>query len=630
MTRLGAVVAVAVLAGGAAVSSATSAAAISTPPPTVTTPACPGYSGQNNVNPFIKVAGGLYTPGNRTAYKVATMPASVTTAWGTPAPVTVSWGANPYNDISWQSWLHSLKWLGALVTTGGGRTFLDAGGVSRVPTTEQRWDALGLALGATKHYLATYPKVATAPNAVQASSFAHRAQFLSCLIETMGPANAPSWLTTAAAAHAAYLNAPAHYAAIPNQAIDQALGVLSTGCVLAAGGSATGRAYRNAAITRLGTLLDASIGPDGVPLEQAPGYSAYMYALWVKVTASYKGCGLSASGAIPVRTAAVPAFLAHATRPDGKLLQLGDTVTEATPSLPGSEYAASSGATGTAPAQRVKIFSPSGFVFGRSSWYPFGSASFYSVRFGPPVAHHGHSDRTAVTWVVGGQDRLVDSGHVGYALTDLRNWLRRPEAHNLVSADEYVGFRAAYRTSNLLASSVSDTADSFLVDAQAYGYNTSSGMKYTAQRRGVLIARDPDLLVVRDLASGAPKSVTWRQHWHLPVGWGATVLGPNRVEAVSGGSRTTLVRVMTDRGSQPALLARSYQAPGIGSYQRNVDVQFPAVGTSMGAITVIAPVASGSLTTSLSAGVLTVVSGGSTVRIGLNANGSLTRLADPT
>ncbi|MBK6871669.1 MAG: heparinase II/III family protein [Kineosporiaceae bacterium] len=594
------------------------AQAASGPPPTLTQRSCPGYSGLTTTNPYLVVKTGRYTSGGRSTYPVASMPASVTTAWGAPAKVTVGWAKNPYGDISWQSWLHSLKWMGALVATGGGSRYLDANGVGRTPTTDERWDALALALGATKNYLDTYPKVATSPDRVQVSSFAHRTQFLACLAETLGPANTPAWLATAAKAHAAYLSSSAHYAAVPNQAMDQDLGVLAVGCVFSS------PTYRNLAVNRLGKQLVASIGADGVPLEQAPGYSGYVYRLWANVSATYTGCGLPSNGAIPARMAGIPIFLAHATQPNGRMVQIGDTTAAATPSMPGSEYPASLGSTGTAPAQRVANFTTSGFIFGRSAWNPFGTSSFYSVRYGPPVTNHGHFDRTAVTWIVGGRDRLVDSGHVGYANPTLRSWLVGPDAHNVVTADQFRGFRPTARRSHLLASTTSDPADTFLLDAQTYGYPVVGGTGYTTQRRGLLIARNPDLLVVRDAAWGAPKTVTWRQHWHLPVGWTASVLGANRVEAASGSSRTTLVRI-AGTGAQSAKLAGSYQSPDIGKAYRNLDVQFPTLGRSMNAITVVAPAASSQVSVGLSGTTLTVVVGGDTVTMTLNPDGSLTR-----
>ena len=222
----------------------------------------------------------------------------------------------------------------------------------------------------------------------------------------------------------------------------------------------------------------------------------------------------------------MPAFLAQATQPDGTLAQIGDTFAVAPLTDAATTYAASKGTTGTAPTQRVAIYSPSGFIFGRSTWSPFTSASFYSLRFGPKVDQHGHNDRTALTWMLAGKHRLVDAGHVGYTNTTVRTWLRTPEAHNLLSADQYVGFRLATgaqaKGSSLRYSRTSSRADSFVVDAQAYAWNTAStGWHWTSQRRSVLVARGPDLLVVRDTAGGAPKAVTWRQHWHVPPGWTA-------------------------------------------------------------------------------------------------------------
>jgi len=591
--------------------------------PTLSTRVCAGYSGLNASNPYASVRTGLYTSGGRTAKRVFIPPATATTtAWGTPVPLSVSWSANPYSDTSWQVWFHSLKWLGSLVLVGGGRSVPDPNTVLgyRAPTTDERWDALDLALGATKNYLDTYrPTLTTRPTTIQANSMAHRAQFLACLIETMGVANAPSWLLSDARAHVGYLRT--HYAGAWNQGIDQDLGILTIGCVIGPG------ADRDFAVNRLTTSLDQAIGPDGVPLEQAPGYSGYQYTLWKRVVDVQAACGLPTDGVIADRIAGIPEFLSQATQPNGTMVQLGDSVAAKPPVLPGSQFAASLGASGVAPAERVKIFSPSGFIFGRSSWTPFTTRSFYSLRFGPAVANHGHADRTSVTWTVRGVDRIVDSGHVGYANSALRARLVAPDAHNLLSADQFVGFRAAKRPSHLLSSSVSDGADAFLIDAQGYYFPITGGTGYTLQKRGTLVVRGPDLLVVRDSAGGAPKPVTWRQHWHLPPGWTAAVRTANVVEAASGSLRTTFVRIPPRTGAVPALIAGSVQAPQIGVARANLDVQFPATGRSTGAITVVAPVSRSSLSVSVSGSVLTVVSGGVTVRIALNPDGSMTRLS---
>ena len=74
-----------------------------------------------------------------------------------------------------------------------------------------------------------------------------------------------------------------------------------------------------------------------------------------------------------------------------------------------------------------------GYVFGRSSWSSLTTSMYYSLRFGPTMALHGHSDKTSVTYWVRGQQILTDSGHIGYTDTAARIYLRSTAAHNSVS-----------------------------------------------------------------------------------------------------------------------------------------------------------------------------------------------------
>jgi hypothetical protein len=78
---------------------------------------------------------------------------------------------------------------------------------------------------------------------------------------------------------------------------------------------------------------------------------------------------LSLPAPIAQRIARMPLFLAMATEPGGDLVQIGDTYQIAPRDRAGTplRFAATQGAAGTAPAQRVAVFS-AGYVFGRSAW----------------------------------------------------------------------------------------------------------------------------------------------------------------------------------------------------------------------------------------------------------------------
>jgi hypothetical protein len=176
----------------------------------------------------------------------------------------------------------------------------------------------------------------------------------------------------------------AHWLDAWNQGLKQDIGLLKIGCgyPATAFGGAT-RRWRSTAVRQLIASFEANpLGPE-----------------------------LYASG-VPERIGKLPAFLAHATEPNGDLTQLGDS------------YVERSAAPG--PRGGLVAVYRTGYVFGRSSWSK--DASFCSLRFGPGRELHGHDDHMGLTYYAGGRNLFVDSGNSGYAETGYRAFLRSPEA----------------------------------------------------------------------------------------------------------------------------------------------------------------------------------------------------------
>ncbi len=128
----------------------------------------------------------------------------------------------------------------------------------------------------------------------------------------------------------------------------------------------------------------------------------------------------------------MPMFLALATQPDGKLVQIGDTYVISPRDRAGTplQYAYTRGQAGTPPAERIGVCT-AGYIFGRSGWgtaKTFGDQTFYSLRFGPGQQIHGHDDHMGLTYYARGRNLIVDAGHYGYADTAYRFYLLSPEA----------------------------------------------------------------------------------------------------------------------------------------------------------------------------------------------------------
>lgn len=564
---------------------------------------CPSWNGLHTLNPYSAAMAGYV--------KIAGYPAAKIAVGG-----NVSWGANPYGNESWRIWFTGLKWIGGLVWTGLGRS-ITVDGVTRSPTDAERQAALDRATQIVRSYLAANPKVATYPTAEQIASMGHRTQVLACLAEAIG---SPSWLASAAQAHAAYI--AAHWKGAWNQGLEQDLGALAVGCIIGP------RSIADAAASRMASAIGRSILPDGANNEQAPGYAAYSYVQWSLAYDRLQRCGIPVPAGFD-RVPKLAEFVAQATQPDGRLVQIGDTVSAPPPSWTGTptEYAASGGAVGTAPASSVGVYPYGGYVFGRSSWSPMRSASYYTLRFGPAPTLHGHYDHTAVTWFARGHQVLMDSGHIGYTNMTLRKILWMPAAHNELTLD---GVYPAHAATALTRSVQTGLYDAYtMADAPNLGVSRS---------RSVLVTHGqaPDVMVVTDWSSATKAKLVpritagvYRQHWHLPPGWNVNVNGADRVTATAGTEKISLIRVPVagTPSKRSAGAAKSFQAYDIGRIRANYDAQFTSVGWSTRMVTVIVPsstsdaVSVNRVANPDGTSTLTVTVGAATVQVTLDASG---------
>jgi hypothetical protein len=143
----------------------------------------------------------------------------------------------------------------------------------------------------------------------------------------------------------------AHWQGAYNHGISQDLELLAAGCAYPAtewGGKPL--TWRKTALAQMiasfepnqyGPALDA----DGVSNEQATGYANLDLGLWTEAEASLHACGMALPAWITERIAKMPLFLALATQPDGRLVQIGDTyqITARHPSGTPLEFATSRG-----------------------------------------------------------------------------------------------------------------------------------------------------------------------------------------------------------------------------------------------------------------------------------------------
>jgi hypothetical protein len=336
----------------------------------------------------------------------------------TSLPRDLSWTEDPHHDPNWRFQLHVLRWADVLRREGvrtGNRAMLD-----RHREILRDW------------LRDNPPGGARVPVAWGDMATGLRTIALACAVGSYGPRR---WLLDALAAHGAVLDDPSFGSRSGNHALHVRNGLLVAGCVL-------GREdWISAAHSRIGALLRGSVDTEGVTDEGSVMYQQVNYRWYRETQHRLEACG-QRPGAVFERVARMPAFVAHATDPSGRFVQIGDTDrVEVRPNQADgvAVYAATRGREGTRPTETYRVYGR-GYVFGRSGWgesRPFTDELQYTLRFGPPLDEqvHGHEDAGALTLHAYGRPLLFDSGRYRYDGSPMRHYLDSRRAHNTVDVD---------------------------------------------------------------------------------------------------------------------------------------------------------------------------------------------------
>ncbi len=514
----------------------------------------------------------------------------------------VNWAQDPFNDPTWVVDFQNAQWIEALI-----EAYL-AGG----PNADAYRDrAKTLLLGWLRHV----PADNRTPDTLICSAEAFPGQ---------------SWIDKQIPVLLDYY--AAHWDGAFNHGLKQSLQLLGAGCAYpssAFGGRAlkwreTARAQMISSFEP--NVLGPAVDAQGATNEQSTGYANFDYGLWATAESAMSACGSSLPGWITSRIALMPAFLAMATQPDGKLVQIGDTYVIGPRSRAGTPlaYAATRGASGTPPAERIAVYS-AGYVFGRSGWGmagTFGDQSFYSLRFGPDTEIHGHADHMGLTYYARGRNLIVDAGHTGYEQTAYRSYLLSPEAASTLVMPG-APFDASARTS-LIHQAVGARGQFYEF------YDTAFGGR--PRYRSVYVEQDPDLVLVLDRASGAGH---YQQLWHLGPGLTITAVTPSYAIATAPGTQLEIRQIPLPGQVIPAgstQVVEGQVSPYQGWVSHGMLQRTPAPvitvtrsGSSAAILTLIAPTAPGA---GVSASVSRVAGGWYRLRLQI-AGRQLTFLVSP-
>ncbi|WP_368842400.1 heparinase II/III family protein [Kocuria sp. CPCC 205235] len=402
-----------------------------------------------------------------------------------------AWDADPFSSRNWQFQHHALRWLSPV----------------RHLASEEREDAREYWVETVRSWIENNP-TENPPSRFSWVDMADglRAQELVFGWPLTSSEAEQQLLLDALNTHGEWLADEDHQAS-GNPALHQNVGLFVLASFLKR------RDWQELAIRRMGSLFESSFDTSGANDEGSVDYHrmnlSWWRATWDRVSAE----GVEVPSHVSDTLSKAATFLAHATRPDGTMVTLGDTHLRQVQAneWPELEYVASGGESGQPPSTTV-IVAPNGYVLGRSSWgttaSPFSDQTHYSLRYGDHKSSHQHEDRGSITLFSGGQDWITDPGSYLYEPKDpFRKYLRSRESHNLVLVDgvEYGQSDRVW----LKACHVDEACHDYTVVDTNY-----MGVELT---RRVVYLPLLDLMVVLDHVVG-DKKITSRQVWHTEPG----------------------------------------------------------------------------------------------------------------
>lgn len=447
--------------------------------------------------------------------------------WELPAEPT--WKEDPFKDRNWCFQYHMLRWLEPLRRAA-------AKGDDAAYEMWLRW---------------VRDWVEKNPPASPRSSWAWvdmsdgiRGQHL-CLAAPLVAERSPElleWLEAAIRTHAEHLADPSNMGNA-NHALHQQESLFVCGRVLGE------ERLWQLALERMGALLREQYDEQGVNAEGAIAYHHNNYLWWERTLRRMDVEQISRPDGAD-RHLHAPEEIAHATRPDGTYVTIGDTdhMTPTVLGTPHTDYAATLGQEGEAPQSTVAVYD-AGYVFARSGWgngqRPYADNTFYSLRFGPSRRVHGHPDGTSVTYSAARTNWVVDPGKFDYSSSVPRKHVTSRAAHSVLSFDGRKPQKDAQVT--LLRREISPRHHDFLLEDDSFAR--------IALSRRVVYSVAGEYLVVIDHAT-SPRVMNAQQRWQLGPEVAAQPQVERGVDLTAGEQHAALwfcepeVEIRTARGQE--------------------------------------------------------------------------------
>lgn len=421
-------------------------------------------------------------------------------------PETIDWAADPFEDVNWQNQFHMLRWLDPL----------------RRAAAKGDDDAYAMWIRYVRDWVRNNPRSAPAHKWVWRDMVEGIRVIQLCLAAPLVRDRSPKdldWLEETIRDHADFMSDPANLGKA-NHAMHQHEALFVCGRIL------KDEHYTDLAISRFDTLLSEEYDHQGVNGEGAVAYHYNNYLWYERALKRFDAEGVPRPYAA-ARHAFAPEEIAHATRPDGTFVSIGDTDGGSPRNVgsPFTDYVTSGGAKGEAPVDLVKVYER-GYLFARSGWGEternFDEETFFSVSFGRADRVHGHPDGGSLTFSSNTVNWVVDPGKYQYGYSIPRKHLVSRASHSLVSIEGLTPRKDA---------EVSLTRQ--VITDRSYDFHfTDNSFRGVALTRRVIYSTSGDYLVVVDHVRSKQER-TGIQRWQLGPGV-ETAISRHRVELTAG------------------------------------------------------------------------------------------------
>lgn len=407
-----------------------------------------------------------------------------------PQPVWVGdptdWTADPFGDRNWRFQHHTLRWLNPLRWAA-----LEGDDEARAEWVRivRSWGEANVPASASKSDFA-WKDMADGNRAIQ---LALGAPFVN---------DDDDWFVELLEYHRDWLMDESHIVG-KNHGLHQHQGLIVLGAALRDTSAIA------TAVARMREQFKSSFDHQGTNDEGSVAYHQLNLAWWKRGWERAEMEGFTPPVDVRDRLTAAGHVLAHVTMPDGALPQIGDSARGRARKgfSAASDYAASNGEEGVAPAEHAAVFD-GGFITSRSGWgqaRPLADESHAVIRHGVELGAHSHLDRGSIHIYSAGQPWLVDSGFHSYQ-KDIPEpkYLKSREAHNVAFLVGAIHDPKA--PVELVSHQIAGDAHDFTLRDHGYG---SADV-----RRRIIYLPSPDCWIVFDSANrSAGRAI--RQHWHV-------------------------------------------------------------------------------------------------------------------